>query len=407
MSSDIMEAALDYFARPGLRSVCAALADKYGRYGDFRGQIAYARMDATAPVRMFVGMDVASWRRRQSLSVSTFIEAYQHSRFAPVPLTTVVEAVTGQPLVKRSEQRADTEAKLQQRVELVRENTPRSYAALGEARVQRYLRQDKVDQDVFAQLERLLTNLPQEMLRLPVFAYQQTGNPHALDQKTQLGRMFEQALGGVFALPSDSSRDVDALYLRAKIVRDDILNFVTVRNLTADQPLFRAAVDTDVVWNVPLMLLSQLSLVRPSTGNRVVLIENSSVFAVITHALPQVPIVMTAGQFSAAVWRLLDLLPDTTEIFYAGDLDPAGLSMAAKLMAAYPHRVQLFGMDVATYRRFTGNTADMTADKRRVLAGVNAPELAPVVAEMQWTGKVVYQEELLPELIAAIEQMGE
>ena len=125
-------------------------------------------------------------------------------------------------------------------------------------------------------LDRVLQNIPEKPVRLPVFAQQMTGNPHAFDRNQNLGRLLIHVLTvredrydhEKVVIPT-TSEGINELLLTYNILRDDIANYVTVANLMADtdspkKEFWRIACDTRVVQNVPIRELIHLDSLYPS-----------------------------------------------------------------------------------------------------------------------------------------------
>ncbi|WP_445492526.1 DUF2399 domain-containing protein [Niallia sp. 03133] len=80
--------------------------------------------------------------------------------------------------------------------------------------------------------------------------------------------------------------------------------------------------------------LAKVTEALPATGNKVWIVENSSVCSTIMDTVSDAPIICTHGQLRAASWRLLDLLTDAhCTLYYSGDLDPEGILIADRYHA--------------------------------------------------------------------------
>src|SRR5699024_9472980 len=107
-------------------------------------------------------------------------------------------------------------------------------------------------------LDRAIQSLPQKVERLPMFSQRVTGDPHAFDLQTDLGRMLihlfvflqseedDQLIGKV----PTSTEEINNVLERFHIYRDDLLNFVTCANLMAEtlvgkHPVWEAAVRSE------------------------------------------------------------------------------------------------------------------------------------------------------------------
>ena len=107
------------------------------------------------------------------------------------------------------------------------------------------------------------------------------------------------------------------------------------------------------------------------------------------------PLVCTSGQPSVAALRLLDLLAaGGVDLYYSGDFDGKGLSIAVQLLARYPDRLKLWRMTPEDYGQCLCDTAlgGGSAALLRSCAGTVLEETAEAVARQQRAG---YQELLL------------
>ncbi|WP_410241692.1 TIGR02679 domain-containing protein, partial [Enterococcus faecium] len=93
-----------------------------------------------------------------------------------------------------------------------------------------------------------------------MFGQRVVGNPHAFDRTNELGRLLIHALhvkrGQGGPPPSDTER-VNELLLEFKLLRDDITNFVTCANVTAERegrerPMWHGAAVMHSVLSVPM-----------------------------------------------------------------------------------------------------------------------------------------------------------
>ena len=111
------------------------------------------------------------------------------------------------------------------------------------------------------------------------------------------------------------------------------------------------------------------------------------------------PLICTSGQLQVAVLRLLDMLVEAgTQLFYSGDFDAEGLSIAARLQARYPDVLQLWHMGAGDYA--ICHSKNRVAETK--LRGFDyLPEgiLKQTVRAMQEKGVAGYQELLLDELL--------
>ena len=219
-------------------------------------------------------------------------------------------------------------------------------------------------------------------VRLPVFAAKTTGDAHGLDRSGLAGRMFfwglvalremEAGPDGVRAESAETEKGRDAgladngladnatsapgafgpeldsdaaraLYARFGLALDDISSIVWVAGFpeVAEHPVALT------LWTTERLTLRHAPV-------QLFVVENPSIFGTILDAargrpLPH-PLVCTSGQPSLAALRLFDhAVAVGGTLHYSGDLDAAGLQMAAALANRYGSACVPWRMDWQDY----------------------------------------------------------
>lgn len=112
------------------------------------------------------------------------------------------------------------------------------------------------------------------------------------------------------------------------------------------------------------------------------------------------PLICTSGQPTVAVIRLLDMLASAgTDLFYSGDFDGKGLSIALQLLTRYSECLHLWHMTAADYVRCRSDVR-LSEESRSLLRNCADTVLAPVAEAIGRNGCDGYQELLLPQLQA-------
>lgn len=251
-------------------------------------------------------------------------------------------------------------------------------------------------------------------IRLPLFAQKVTGNPHAFDRNTMLGKMLLHLLTVdqitkeadlSFSKTSEEENDLLGYY---RIIRDDLWSFVTSLNLIAENdqgihPVWKAAQETGAVLNLPLKELVKVDKVYPSQGNIVWVVENSSVASTLMDLVPTAPIICTHGQLRIAGWILMEQLAISGQtIYYSGDLDPEGMLIADRLVRRFPGNVRLWRMDEQSY--FEAVSEEIVSDKRlSQVDNIQHSGLKEVAEVMKKEKKAGYQEAMVEVLVGDIE----
>lgn len=269
-----------------------------------------------------------------------------------------------------------------------------------------------------------------DYIRLPIFAYQVTQDPHGFDLDTDQGRFLIVALQWIRQLEDQdyemvsslTAEDVSELMQYFRIIRDDILNFVTCTGILGfcddgtPESLWWEAFKGNHVMNVALRELIKLHFFIPGVtyhsrkANVVFVVENSGVFSAIIDQLQlqeSPPIICTHGQFKLATLILLDyLVQNDAIIYYSGDYDPEGLQMAERLKNRYPEHVQLWHYEVDEYMK-AKSTVELSDTRLKKLETITLSELLPLKEQIKIERKAGYQEKLIPKLIEDIEKMME
>ncbi len=417
-----VDEAVQYFkASAGFSRLFEQFRKKYASLGKVGGSVSiqsFKQAELEAIARFF-GEDVSTIRLKKTITLRAFEKKLQTTRFEGVTLVELLETYFGESLVTKQEVLAQIE---KERAERFRE-LALMYPSLTfwftylERRtadthwINRILETD--DFHLFcAQLVKGLEGLPLDYERLPMFGQRILGNPHAFDRTTDLGRLWIHVLHikrGQDGPPPSHTERVNELLLEFKLLRDDITNFVTCANLVAEQddtrhPMWQGAMETYSVLNIPMRELLRVNRVRPSRGDAVWIVENSGVFSSLLDDVPDAPIVCTHGQFKLAAYCLLDMLVASgCRLKYAGDFDPEGLQMAARLKERYGDKLDYWCMDLESYVA-SDPSVDLSAERLVKLDRMTDPELQNVVDEMRQVKRAGYQEALVEKMVVQLKK---
>lgn len=277
------------------------------------------------------------------------------------------------------------------------------------------------DREKFSDLLKILSQsmeqLPQTPVRLPIFAQQIAGNPHALDRNERLGRLFIHRLALESTFNKDlsdvvmprTSEEISELLLEYNLLRDDITNDITMVNILAKtvspekENFWKAACQAHTVMNVPIRELLEVERFYPNeVCNKVYIVENSGIFSSLLDEAPDIPLICTHGQFKLATWKCLDLFEDSTVFYYAGDMDPEGIGIANKLIHRYGEQVQLWKMNVADYEKSVSKDEHLTTRRINKVKGIQHPTLKELKKKLLEIQSPAYQEALLDEMIKEV-----
>lgn len=162
---------------------------------------------------------------------------------------------------------------------------------------------------------------------------------------------------------------------------------------------------------------------------RILMVENPSVFAEWIDAdlrnrdesrkcaaedvfdeQEELPVMLCGnGQPSVAVIRLLDALlggSGERQLYYAGDMDPAGIGIAHALQLRYPFAFRAWCMNEDVYRRYADRGIRLTASELARLRELRCEWDDRLIQTMLAVGVKLHQELWLDELLRGEEQAG-
>lgn len=389
---------------------------KYYSLGRMRGTVSLKSFSAQEieEIAGFLGTSAIQLERKGTVTLQQFEEKLATSSFAHLTLLELMETVLNEKLqtkaqLQRDKASADESFALQ--LELLLAKQPKWLQQIQQQEPDsRFIWQQQAQ--VLSELEQVAKALEQHLARnqferLPLFAQRATGNPHAFDTNTLAGKLLIHAAFSLseeeIAYPKTTEERVDLL-ATLKLVRDDLWNFVTVQGLLGYDEhgvhlVWQAAVTTASALNMPMRQLLTITRVQPAQGNKVYIVENSSVASTLMDAKRGAAIICTHGQLRMASWRLLDLLDADVELYYSGDLDPEGIRIAQNIVNRYGNRVKLWRMDEACYK--IGMAEQLPEERLVKLQSVTI--LPAVVEQIQHYKKAAYQEAWIGLLIGDLE----
>lgn len=348
------------------------------------------------------------------VSLAAFEKQLQNTRFAGISLVELLSHYFGEPLVTKKEQQIEAErekeAYFERLMNMDREHRDWIQAASKQRLVQlAYAQQREELETAFVAVCHALKHLPAPAyVRLPVFAQKVANDPHAFDLHTLAGKLLLSALQFYAEKDYDISsvEEVNELLQSYRLLREDVLNFVTCAGIMAETEsgrhlVWAAACETNTALNIPLREVMPLTRAYPSIGNTVFVVENAGVFSTLLDT--NVPLISTNGQLNLATMWLLDLLvKEGVILYYSGDFDPEGLKMAQRLVERYGQSVRLWHYNRADYL-VTKPTVPLPDERLAKLQSVTLRDLQPVKQEMLRRKKAGYQEALVEALRREVE----
>lgn len=244
--------------------------------------------------------------------------------------------------------------------------------------------------------------------RLPVFSASVSGNPHYFDEGK---RSLTYLLLGIRTLLGESSpykTEVEGrtgMLYRAGIMKDDLNNWVLchgIRGFISGGVLHEGMevyVKRKESQILTLQNISYLETVTP-VGHEIYVVENPSVFSSLTERNKKdYTCVCSGGQLCLSVVVLLDLLAESgKEIYYAGDFDPEGLSIAQKLVSRYGNQLKLWHYEEELYLK-SMSSEDISESRLKMLDSLTDERLAELAALLKEHRLPGYQENIMEQFV--------
>ncbi len=272
-----------------------------------------------------------------------------------------------------------------------------------------------------AALSFVASRIENKPIRLPILAAKTAGDAHALDWKQPAGRLFWWGLASIQDQPlpmselaeEEQEASTEASSSQSLVIREGYRRGGVADDDISSQVLFYSPKLTglDEECIMTLRQVERISGERLANmgGRPLLMVENPSVFAELVDAALQrrigateAPVILCGnGQPSTAVLRLLDWLLsfEGAMLYYAGDLDAAGLGIAQGLQLRYPHAFRPWRMDAAQYSRFAHMGIPLAeAERSRLQEGRYAWD-AELAATMLAAGRKLHQELWVEELM--------
>lgn len=421
MRAEAQECAGYFRANPGYHRILTALRQKYQSFGRPAGIICLsdASEEECEAARKWFGTPFSPPLRFRAAQFESMLQQY---RFRGADLKEVLEIYFGAKIHTRKETRAAQDGLLssilaQAKETAQGESSARWLEALEEQRGSAYmlLRREAVKdpertEHCLLQACRGADRLAQQskkLIRLAVLSAEATSDPHALDEGTLSGKLFLYLLA--FCSGSEfpgSAEQRDQLYYENGILCDSISSTVVQTGLVlstedGEHPAYLAFRHRHELCTLSLASLSGLAAVESPTG-RAYIVENEMVFAQLCDKAARFssPLICTSGQPSVAALRLLDLLAASgTTLFYSGDFDGKGLSIATLLCKRYLGLLKPWHMAAEDYDRCRSekSLSDASLSLLQGCGGTVLEQTAQVIGQHRRAG---YQELLIPLLEA-------
>lgn len=426
----LMECAEYFKSNRGFDRLFVGMREKYRSLGHAGGTVVIRNLSETER-HALSGLMKRDYSRKNSatINVESFKKALEGTRFEGIDVDRLLNVYFAEDIISKKMQRAGEKRLMEEFFQGIvqmytgseafkwltqaLENRGNAYRFM----VRKYREDAKKLLDSLKSVCDAINNLPCKkgiLLRLPVFSSCITRNPHAFDRGTMAGNLLLHAISDLYGEKwPDTTEETAELLLKAGILYDEVSNHVLCYGLRAFangelHPGWEGFYQKGEPIHVSLLNLNRLDKVSSPTGH-VYVVENAGVFSTIldrTEGIEgsenRLSLICTYGQLKLAAVMLLDFLAEEGSIiYYSGDFDPEGLSIADRLKQRYKDRLKLWMYTVENYHKsLSGRRIDNSRLKK--LEALQDEKLLGIAGEIRKTKLAGYQELILNEMYESI-----
>lgn len=369
------KSAINYYKNSSAyRKMCKDLMMKYKRYGRLTGRISLKDYTDKQKVKIadFVGESVADLGSKNDVSVAKIKSAHLDTKYGDYDLAYLASEVTGISLSVDSDGSKPSKEAIK---ETIRDEIRQLLSAVRpdvlDEIMDKIYYENKYKEislgDIYFlgnAIEKINQRAGQfdgvnfdNYIYLAVFAAEITSNPYEFDEGTVLGDWLFRILALTYGdKPAGMSymEYRDKVFEHYGILLDDIFHFLSVNHMLARSngevnSVWSASCRNQVSWKAPLKHILKTDLIYPELGDALILVENASVFYILSAMFNSLPIVCFHGKLRKSIWTFMDKLSKGAKVYYAGDFDPEGLKMADDLKQAYGDMIDLSLMRMKYY----------------------------------------------------------
>ena len=369
------KSAINYYKNSSAyRKMCKDLMMKYKRYGRLTGRISLKDYTDKQKVKIadFVGESVADLGSKNDVSVAKIKSAHLDTKYGDYDLAYLASEVTGISLSVDSDGSKPSKEAIK---ETIRDEIRQLLSAVRpdvlDEIMDKIYYENKYKEislgDIYFlgnAIEKINQRAGQfdgvnfdNYIYLAVFAAEITSNPYEFDEGTVLGDRLFRILALTYGdKPAGMSymEYRDKVFEHYGILLDDIFHFLSVNHMLARSngevnSVWSASCRNQVSWKAPLKHILKMDLIYPELGDALILVENASVFYILSAMFNSLPIVCFHGKLRKSIWTFMDKLSKDAKVYYAGDFDPEGLKMADDLKQAYGDMIDLSLMRMKYY----------------------------------------------------------
>lgn len=418
----------------GYNRLLKGIKNKYIQLGEIKGNVVINNPDKMEK-QVLSGLMKKDYSKNKTISINLKIltKRFEDTKFKGADLTEVIYEYFEEEIKTKKEKTINYQKEIDEFFEnILNENRDNKiYRYLQEivinknqtySKLKKYYNKDKnILKDAMKNVCKAINNLPHEITRIPVFASNITGNPHAFDKNTICGKIFIIMLCYMenIKIPNKTEELLE-IYYNNNLLIDDVSNMVLCKNIKGYRK--KEIIDDDehityikhegLEWfskyNEPIYLnLYNLSNIAylDSKYKQIVVMENPAVFMEVAEKTmnKDFPIVCTYGQLKLSGIVLLDMLvKQNYKIYYSGDIDPEGIQIADKLKSRYTDNLSFLGFDINTYENNLSNVQISNIRLKKLLK-VKSEDLKEISEKLKTSKKASYEEKNINEIVRFID----
>lgn len=416
---------VEYFKRnKGYQRVFGLMREKWKKYGKIAGRIVLEEpsLEERERLERFFSREFSGNPIR--FSMLEFDEALQQTRFCGVSLEFLLSAYFVEELMTNKEEKRQKQEKKKKFFRALIDWAVDTYGqesssvawfrkVVDDKRYGYHLINKEYERDsnaIYHKLQQVCHAIQflekNRGVRLAILGAEITKNPHEYDRNTVSGKILIQALSFFnHDMPCKTAEEILMLYYVSGMKPDDISSFTVAYGVHlytegGEHPAYEGFIENGEAYVITLSNLGRIKKAQ-ARGDKVYVIENQMVFSFLCEALQgeEYALVCTSGQLKTASLMLLDILREAgCSIFYSGDFDPEGLSIAQKLLIRNDGYAKLWHMSREDYELCLSEE-EISEDRIHKLDKITLPCLQEVKTLMCETKKAGYQERLIEDML--------
>lgn len=427
----------EYFkSNSGYTRLLKGIKNKYINLGEIKGNV-IINNPSELERQVFSGLMKKDYSKNKSISINLKVltKRLEDTKFQGADLKDTINEYFKEEIKTKKEKNESYEIEIEKFFETILDDNTNTkiYKYLQEIissknetynKLKKYYNKDKEElKKALLNVCKGINNLPNEKIRIPVFASDITGNPHGFDRNTICGKIFIMLLCYIenMKIPRNTEELLE-VYYNHNLLIDDVSNMVLCKNIKGykkeesmheqsdNKYIKHMGLESFSEYDEPIYLnlynLSNIAFLEENYKyNEVVVMENPAVFMEVAEKTKNrdFPIVCTYGQVKLSGLILLDMLVrQNYKIYYSGDIDPEGIQIADKLKSRYNDNLYFLGFDINTYRNNLSNVK-ISNTRLKKLERIKSKYLKVICEEVNLIKRASYEEKNIEEIVKFID----